>query len=174
MLRLHLFSGSNMLSWRKPLLVLVIILVVRFSAPLFARDASVAVIVNPGNPIESISLADLRDIFLGTRQFWKDGTHIVPVVRAPSARERDVLLHRIVHMSDLQYQQYWRKRRLAGRGREPVAVVSNGMQMQSVSLESGGIALVATSDLHDGVKVIKVAGRLPGSAAYPLKTSAVR
>jgi hypothetical protein len=53
-------------------------------------------------------------------------------------------------------------------------VVSNGMQMQTVSLENGGIALVATADIHDGVKVLKVGGRRPGSAAYPLKTSAVR
>jgi hypothetical protein len=78
-------------------------------------------------------------------------------------------------MSDLQFQQYWRKRRAARKaGHEPLAVVSNGMQMQTVSLESGCIALVATSDIHDGVKVLKVDGRRPGAAAYRLKTSAAR
>ncbi|MBZ5507432.1 MAG: hypothetical protein LAO78_18390 [Acidobacteriia bacterium] len=164
-----------MLSCHKALpIVAAILLITLLPAPLSARDTSVAVIVNPGNSIESISMADLRNIFMGTQQFWKDGTHIVPIVRAPSARERDVLLRRVVHMTDLQYQLYWKKRRQAHKGREPVAVVSNGMQMQSVSLESGGIALVATSDLHGGVKVLKVGGHLPGSAAYPLKTSAVR
>lgn len=120
-------------------------------------------------------MTELRNIFLGTQQFWKDGTQVVPIVRAPSAKERDVLLRRILHMSDAQYQQYWRKRRLARQpGHEPLAVVSNGMQMQTVSLESGGIALIGTSDLHDGVKILRVAGRLPGAAAYPLKTSAIR
>lgn len=99
---------------------------------------------------------------------------MVPIVRAPSAREQDVLLRSILHMSDAQNQQYWRKKGLAHRRvREPIAVVSNGMQMQTASLESGGIALVGTSDLHDGVKVLKVGGRRRGSAAYPLKTSAV-
>jgi hypothetical protein len=94
-------------------------------------------------------------------------------VRAPSARERDVLLRRVVHMSDLQFQQYWRKRRLAHKGgREPIAVVSNGMQMQTVTLESGAIALVGTPDLNGSVKVLKVGGHRPGSAAYPLKSSA--
>jgi hypothetical protein len=62
-----------------------------FPAPLFARDISIAVIVNPRNSAQSISLAELRNIFLGTQQFWKDGTQIVPIVRAPSAMERDVL-----------------------------------------------------------------------------------
>jgi ABC-type phosphate transport system substrate-binding protein len=140
---------------------------------LFARDTSVAVIVNLRNSTQSISLTELRNIFLGTQQFWKDGTQIVPMVRAPSARERDVLLRRVVHMSDLQFQQYWRKRRVAHKpGREPIAVVSNGMQMQTVALESGAIALVGTSDLNGSVKVLKVDGHLPGSAAYPLKSSA--
>jgi ABC-type phosphate transport system substrate-binding protein len=144
-----------------------------FPAHLCARDNSIAVIVNPRNSIESISLAELRNIFLGTEQFWKDGTQIVPIVRAPSARERDVLLRRVLHMSDLQFQQYWRKRRVARKaGHEPLAVVSNGMQMQTVALESGGIAMVGTSDLNSSVKVLKVGGHRPGSAAYPLKTSA--
>jgi ABC-type phosphate transport system substrate-binding protein len=144
-----------------------------FPAHLSARDTGIAVIVNPRNSTQSISLAELRNIFIGTQQFWKDGTQIVPIVRAPSARERDVLLRRVLHMSDLQFQQYWRKRRVAHKaGHEPIAVVSNGMQMQTVALESGGIALVGTSDLNSSVKVLKVGGRRPGSAAYPLKSSA--
>jgi ABC-type phosphate transport system substrate-binding protein len=144
-----------------------------FPALLFARDTSIAVIVNPRNSIQSISLAELRNIFLGTQQFWKDGTQVVPIMRAPSARERDVLLRRVVHMSDMQFQQYWRKRRVAHKpGHEPIAVVSNGMQMQTVALESGAIALVGTSDLNGSVKVLRVGGHRPGAASYPLKSSA--
>lgn len=159
---------------RKMLAMMAALLAISlFPAYLFARDSSIAVIVNPRNSIESISLAELRNIFIGTQQFWKDGTQIVPIVRAPSARERDVLLRRVLHMSDLQFQQYWRKRRVAHiAGHEPIAVVSNGMQMQTVALESGGIALVGTSDLNSSVKVLKVGGHRPGSAAYPLKSSA--
>jgi ABC-type phosphate transport system substrate-binding protein len=142
---------------------------------LSARDTSIAVIVNPRNSTQSISLAELRNIFLGTQQFWKDGTQIVPIVRAPSSRERDVLLRRVLHMSDLQFQQYWRKRRVAHKaGHEPITVVSNGMQMQTVALESGAIALIGSSDLNSSVKVLKIGGHLPGSAAYPLKSSAIR
>jgi ABC-type phosphate transport system substrate-binding protein len=162
-------------SIRRKLLAMVagILAIALFPAHLSARDTSIAVIVNPRNSIESISLVELRNIFLGTQQFWKDGTQIVPIVRAPSARERDALLRRVLHMSDLQFQQYWRKRRVARKaGHEPLAVVSNGMQMQTVSLESGGIAMVGTSDLNSSVKVLKVGGHRPGSAAYPLKTSA--
>jgi len=45
-----------------------------------------------------------------------------------------VLLRRVLHMSDLQFQQYWRRRRVAHQAsHEPIAVVSNGMQMQTVA-----------------------------------------
>jgi ABC-type phosphate transport system substrate-binding protein len=162
----------KMVSFRKLLTIAVATLALALMpSPLSARETSIAVVVNPGNPTEAISLAQLRNIFLGTQQFWKDGTQVVAVVRAPSARERDVLLRRIVHMSEVQFQEYWRKKQHA---RAPIVVVSNGMQLETVSKEAGGIALVSSSDLHSGVKVLKVAGRLPGSAAYSLKSSAAR
>jgi hypothetical protein len=166
------YGPKEMLSHQRVLAVLAVILAVALTpSSLFARETSIAVVVNPGNSIESISLAELRNIFLGTQQFWKDGTQMVPIVRAPSARERDVLLRRIVHMSEAQFQDYWRKKRHA---RAPIAVVSNGMQVETVGKEAGGIALVATGDTHSGVKVLKVGGLRPGSAAYPLRTSAAR
>ena len=155
---------------KNALAIVAILALVLMPSPLFARDSSIAVVVNPRNPTKSISLAELRNIFLGTQQFWKDGTQIVPVVHAPSARERDVLLRRVVHMSEAQFQQYWKKKH-SGR---PMVVVSNGMQMEIVSKEAGGIALVAPSDVRSGVIVLRVDGHLPGSAAYPLKTSVAR
>ena len=87
------------MSMRRKLLAMTagILAIALCPAHLLARDTSIAVIVNPKNSIESISLAELRNIFLGMQQFWKDGTQIVPIVRAPSAKERDVLLRHVVH-----------------------------------------------------------------------------
>ncbi len=160
---------------RSLILAIGILAVFLFSSQLFACDTSIAVIVNPGVAVESVSLTELRNIFLGTQAFWKDGTQAVAFVRAPSARERSILLSRILHMSESQYQQYWRKQRQSGkRIREPIAVVSNGMQVEGVLRHGGAVALVPMSDIQQGVKVLKVGGHMPGSAAYPLKTSAIR
>jgi ABC-type phosphate transport system substrate-binding protein len=161
-----------MLNRTKISTILLLIMTVGLEpARLLARDTSIAVVVNPNNPAESVTMAYLRNVFLGTQQFWKDGTQVVPIVRAPSARERDVLLRRVVHMSEAQFQEYWRKKQGV---RKPIVVVSNGMQVETVAKEVGGVALVSTVDIHTGVKVLKVAGHLPGSAAYPLKSSAAR
>ncbi len=168
-------ARCTVLFHRHILKTITLLALAMLSASAQTRDYSIAVIVNPGNATESLTLAQLRSIFLGTQEFWKDGTPVLAIVRAPSARERDVLLRRVLRMSEAQYQQYWRKKRLAHRGaREPVPVVSNGMAEQMVLREAGAIALSPVYDLHPGVKILKVNGHLPGSAAYPLKTEFLR
>lgn len=156
-------------------LLLLALLVLGFATSVCARDTSIAVVVNPQNSAETISLSELRGMFLGTQTFWKDGVRVFAVVRAPSARERTVLLRSVLHMSEAQYQQYWRKKRQEKKGSlEPVATVSNPDQIRALMRDPGAVALVATTDLNSSVKVLKVGGVLPGRAAYPLKSSAVR
>src|SRR5579872_3691840 len=64
------------------------------ASPAFAQklDADVAVIVNVHNPLTSISMSDLYKVFSGEKQSWSASMPVFVVVRAPQARERDVLL----------------------------------------------------------------------------------
>lgn len=130
----------------------------------------VAVIVNPLNPVDNISSAELRRIFSGEKQSWSGGLHVSLFVRAPEARERDVLLERVLHMTDSEYKAYWVKKVYSGDvQREPLALFSNGMELEAIRAERGGIALISIQDIHQGVKVLKVDGHLPGTPGYPLK-----
>jgi len=130
----------------------------------------VAVIVNPSNPVDSISTVDLRKIFAGERQNWTSSLPVFVMVRAPQAREREVLLNQILRMNESEYKQYWVKKIYSGEiQREPLAVFSNGMQLEGVRVEKGGIALIRVTDVRQGVKVLKIDGHLPGTSDYPLK-----
>lgn len=130
----------------------------------------IAVIVNPLNPVDNISLAELRRIFSGEKQSWSSGLPVSLFVRAPQARERDVLLARVLHMTDSEYKAYWVKKVYSGEVQhEPLALFSNGMELEAIRAERGGIALISMQDIHHGVKVIKVDGHLPGASGYPLK-----
>jgi ABC-type phosphate transport system substrate-binding protein len=141
---------------------------------LFAQQpqpgADVAVIVSPLNPVESISSAELRKIFAGEKQSWSGNRPVFVVVRAPQAHEREVLLYRVLHMTESEYKQYWVKKVYSGEvQREPLAVMSNGMQLEAIRADKGGIALISMQDVRPGVKVLKVDGRMPGSPGYLLK-----
>lgn len=134
------------------------------------REVDVAVIVNPSNPVESVSSAELRKIFAGEKRNWAGGAPVSLFVRAPQAHERDVLLSRVLKMTESEYSAYWVQKVYSGEvQREPLALFSNGMQLEAIRVDKGGIALISMQDLHQGVKVIKVDGRLPGTPGYSLK-----
>lgn len=133
------------------------------------RENDMAVIVNPGNPVDSISSTELRKIFSGQKQSWPGGLAVDLFVRAPEARERDVLLNEVLKMSESEYKAFWVKKVYSGESqREPLALFSNGMQLEAIRAEKGGIALVSLQDVHQGVKVLKINGRLPGTPGYTL------
>ena len=91
-------------------------------------------------------------------------------MRAPVARERDVVLKKIYQMNEAQFRQYWigkvfRAEATAG----PKIVYSNETAMELVQNLPGSIAFVDASQIPRGVKVLKVDGRLPGEKGYPLQ-----
>lgn len=134
------------------------------------REDDIAVIVNPQNPVDSISSVDLRKIFSGEKRSWHANLPVFLVVRAPEARERTVLLTHVLKMTESEYKQYWVKKIYSGEvPREPLALFSNGMQLEAVRTEKGGIALISSKDVRNGVKTLKVDGLLPGSPGYSLK-----
>jgi ABC-type phosphate transport system substrate-binding protein len=130
----------------------------------------IAVIVNPSNPVESISSLELRKIFAGEKNNWTSSLPVFVLVRAPQARERDVLLSSVLRMNESEYKQYWIKKVYSGEVQhEPLAVFSNGMQLEGVRAVKGGIALIRLSDVRQGVKVLKIDGHLPGTSEYSLR-----
>jgi ABC-type phosphate transport system substrate-binding protein len=135
-----------------------------------AGEPDVAVIVNPQNPVDNISSAELRKLFSGEKQNWPNGLPVNLFVRAANAHERDVLLERVLHMTESEYKSFWVRKVYSGEVQhEPLALFSNGMELEAIRAEKGGIALISIQDVHQGVKVLKVDGHLPGTPAYPLK-----
>src|SRR5580693_8283809 len=71
------------------------------------RGADIAVVVHPDTPVSDLSLAEVRKVLLGERQYWNSKLPVVLLIRAPVARERDVVLRVIYQMSEAQFKQYW-------------------------------------------------------------------
>jgi ABC-type phosphate transport system substrate-binding protein len=140
--------------------------------PLFAQahDVDVAVVVQPDTPVSNLSLAEVRKIFLGDRQYWTANTPVVLLIRAPVARERDVVLKIIYQMSESQFKQYWIAKIFRAESvSAPKVVYSNDMASELVTALPGAIAFVDSRDVRPGTKVVRVDGRLPGEPGYPLR-----
>jgi ABC-type phosphate transport system substrate-binding protein len=135
-----------------------------------SHDVDVALVVHPDTPVSNLTLAEVRKVFLGERQYWNANVPVVLLIRAPVARERNVVLKTIYQMSESQFKQYWiAKIFRAESATAPKVVYSNDMANELVTAIPGAIAFVDARDVRPGAKVIRVDGRVPGEAGYPLR-----
>jgi len=135
-----------------------------------AGGGPVALVVNPGVNVTDLSLADVRKIFRGERQYWKADLPVVLLVRAPGARERDVALRVVYQMTEAQYKQFWVAKVFRAEAvAVPKPVYSSDMTVQLVSSLPGAISFMEARQAGDSVKVVRVDGKLPSDASYPLK-----
>jgi len=135
-----------------------------------SRDADIAVVVNAETPVTDLSLSEVRKVFLGDRQYWNPKLPVVLVMRAPVARERDVVLRVIYQMSETQYSQYWVAKIYRSEvTAAPKVVYSDDTQYELVAAMPGAIAAIDGRNLHPGVKVVRVDGMLPRDKGYPLR-----
>ena len=141
----------------------------RHSSAQTARGTDIAVVVHPETPINDLSLAEVRQVFLGERQYWNAKLPVVLLIRAPVARERDVVLRVIYQMSEAQFKQYWVAKIFRAEAASPPKIVySNDMQYELVTAMPGAIAFVDARNVRPGAKVLRVDGRLPGDPGYLL------
>ncbi len=141
-------------------------------SPLAAQrhDVDIAVVVHPDTPVSNLSLSEVRKVFLGDRQYWNTNIPVVLMIRAPVARERDVVLKIIYQMSESQFKQYWiAKIFRAEAATAPKVVYSNDVASQLITAIPGAIAFVDSKEVKPGTKVLRVDGRLPGEPGYPLR-----
>ncbi|HKW34291.1 MAG TPA: hypothetical protein VJN92_14860 [Candidatus Acidoferrum sp.] len=140
------------------------------SAAQTSRGTDIAVVVHPDTPISDLSLAEVRRVFLGERQYWNSKLPVALLIRAPVARERDVVLRVIYQMTEAQFKQYWVAKIFRAEVASPPKIVySNDMQYELVTAIPGAIAFVDARNLRPGVKVLRVDGHLPGEKDYPLQ-----
>jgi len=163
-------NASN--RWRSAWLLanLFCLLVVSQPVAQAPQGSDIAVVVHPDTPISNLSLEEVRKVFMGERQYWSTKLPVVLLVRAPVARERDLVLNVIYQMSEVQFKRFWiAKIFRAESATAPKIVYSNDMTNELVRAIPGAIAFVAARDVRSGLKVVRVDGHLPGQPGYPLR-----
>jgi hypothetical protein len=135
-----------------------------------ARGADIAVVVHPDTPVNDLSLAEVRKVLLGERQYWNSKLPVVLLIRAPVARERDVVLRVIYQMSESQFKQFWIAKIFRAEAASPPKIVySSDMEYELVAAMPGAIAFMDARNVRPGLKVLRVDGHLPGDRDYPLR-----
>jgi len=135
-----------------------------------APNGDIAIVVRPDVPVNNLTFAELRKLLLGDRQFWTSNLRVTLLVRAPGAREREVVLKTIYQMSEAQFRQYWiAKVFRAEAASGPRVVYSNEVAVELASAIPGAVAFIEAAQVPKGLKVLKINGKLPGEKDYPLR-----
>jgi ABC-type phosphate transport system substrate-binding protein len=135
----------------------------------------IVVIVNGANPAESVSISDLKKLFLSDRSKWDTGKSVAPVIVSAGAPERSAFLKQVCGMSDAAFGKYFMHAAFTGKSAPPPKEVTSASSVKSfVASSPGAIGFVKAMDFHGngsdgGVKALKIDGVEPGDPNYKLR-----
>jgi len=140
--------------------------------PAYTAEAgtAIAVIVHEQVPVDDLSLQELQRIFLGQRHSWSQNLTLILLMPPRDSQERKVLLNRIYgKRSEAQYKRYWINK-LFSDGTQIVPKIADSPEMTASLVREipGAVALIRTGRIPRGVKVLRIEGKQPGEAGYPL------
>ncbi len=158
--------------WRRSLrtvALLVALCLAAFPKSTATSGPDIAIVVRRDVPVDNLTFPELRRLMLGEKQYWNSSLRVTLLVRAPGAREREVVLRDIYQMSEAQFRQYWiAKVFRAEAASGPRVVYSNEMAADLADSIPGAVAFVDASAIPKGLKIVKINELLPGQKGYPL------
>jgi ABC-type phosphate transport system substrate-binding protein len=129
------------------------------------------IVVNRSNPVEDLSSADLRTIFLGGRSHWVNGRRITLVMREPGEPERIAILHDVCGMNEDQLKTHFLRGLFTGEILvSPKTLASPAGVRRFIFNVPGAIGYLRQSDVDGSVKTIRIDSLLPGDKGYKLHT----
>ncbi|MCG8312999.1 MAG: phosphate ABC transporter substrate-binding protein [Pseudomonadales bacterium] len=116
--------------------------------------AELAVVVNLENPIDSISVDELINIYLGKSRQLAGGTKVIPIDQVEGESARIEFYDKVIKKSPSQLNSYWSRLIFAGKGRPPYAVTDDHEVIEFVSANPSMLGYVDMTAVDDSVKVI--------------------
>ena len=136
-----------------------------------SQQRALAVIVHRSNPIENLSLAELREYFLSERTNWPTKQKVRAVMIAAGRPERAALLQVALDMRREQdYQAHFLRAKFTEQALEqPRELAASADVLRFVSNVTGALAYLPASEVDPSVKVVRVDGLAPGDPGYKLR-----
>ena len=134
-----------------------------------AAARNLAIVVNQSNPVNELTMAELRRVFLGERGHWPNGRRITLVMLEPGWPERAAVLTSIYHMDEAEFNNHFLHGLFTGEVFVSPKTLSTPEGVRKFIFNvPGAIGYLRASDVDKTVKVIHIDERLPGDKGYKL------
>jgi hypothetical protein len=121
-----------------------------------ASDAFFKVIVNPQNPISTMSPEFLRNAFLKKEAAWGNGETIRPVDLPADSPVRDRFARAALKKTLTQLRVYWNQQIFSGKGVPPLEAESPAKAVRYVLENPGAVGYLPLDVDARGAKAIEV------------------
>ncbi|HLE61980.1 MAG TPA: hypothetical protein VI750_02510, partial [Pyrinomonadaceae bacterium] len=126
-------------------------------APAFQRS-DLAIIVHKSNPVENLSLTELREYILAERSHWSTRQKIRVAMREPGSPEREAVLRLVCGMKrDQDFTTYFLRAKFSEQVvDEPRNLDSAPNMIRFVANVAGALGYVRADEVDPSVRVIRV------------------
>ena len=122
-----------------------------------AAAAEVAVIANPGVPVDTLSRDKLYEFYTGESRHWGDDVPVAVFDLKPRGAVKEAF-YKFLGKSPSRMKSVWMKRMLAGEGEPPEALGSEAEVAARVAATPGALGFVSPDHAGDEVKVLILIG----------------
>lgn len=154
--------------WRAKTFVLCLLLAwtdLGYSSPIElskpSKSGSVEVIVNRNNPIDSISLRELRASYAMNKRYW-DGDRAITVFVLKSDHElHKAFCKKRLNIFPNQLESIWYRQVYTGTGQAPISLESESEMIERVSMTPGAIGYIYNNNdtkiqNNENIKILTV------------------
>jgi phosphate transport system substrate-binding protein len=132
-----------------------------------AAEVHVAVIVNLSNPVNDLSLKELRSIVMLQQTQWPNGRRITVALHEPGYPEREAVLRRVYRMNEAAFTRYFLHATFTGQiSSGPRQLGTSGGLRRFVVNVPAAVGFIRLTDVDASVKTVTIDGRAAGAPGY--------
>jgi hypothetical protein len=136
-----------------------------------AQPVVLAVFVAKDSAIQNLKMTELRRVFTNADDSGFSGQRSVPFNHTAHSADRIGFDQTVLRMNPEEVSRFWIDRKIRGLPGPPRAVDSLSQLLHLVNRTAGGIGYARPQQITSEVRVIRVDGKLPTEAGYPLQFS---
>jgi ABC-type phosphate transport system substrate-binding protein len=123
-----------------------------------AEGQSFVIVVNKANPVKSMTVTELRRIFMKQARMWPHAESVVPVDWDATSEIRQAFSRQVLNRSVREMGEYWVQQSVTQGLAPPSTQKSSRAVLRFVASVPGAISYIPPSEVDDSVNIVKVTG----------------
>lgn len=115
-------------------------------------------VTQANNPVDSVTMQEVRNIFLGKKTTWSNGQNIVVFIQQDNT-VTNIFCREYLAKSPQQFFTYWKKALFTGTGNPPITLSNDSEMKAFISAKRSSIGYIGAESLDGSVKELKIIDR---------------